>query len=805
MSRSLLNHLAGVLLLALFSAGCGRQAPIANEERVLLEQLHSGQDESRLHAIQQLGARRSTAAVPLLTPMLGHPQPDVRIAVIEALGNIGAPESGAFITPRLQDSAWQVRAAAAEALGKLKAPASIPHLEQALGEEIGSVRHAAAGALANFGPAGFASLMAAAAQTNEWVSEAALTALGRVDTTESRQTLRGALQNPSPAVRLAAAESVIRLQDDSLLPAIVTLLKDPDRNVRISIEKSLPRFGITAIPALTTLLSDTNEEVRRATVDVVGRIGEEACAPVLLKATTDRADSVTKRARHYLSAQLASGRAMKPVLDALKDPQPAVRESALVLLQPHADQIPAGTFLPLLQDSSSPIKIIVVNLLSGKGDASVSPAIEPLLTDSDIKVRHAAAIGLARIGNTKGNEVLLASLSQSNPTSPQWRDIVNALSHIKETRAVEPLMAVVQGSHASNQVKQQAMMALGRIGDPRAANLLLSSLNQTYARFKSDNNVAKMGSGQDLAAIIQAVGLLGEPRAFDQLAEIARQTNHRYWNHIRAPAVDALVRCDPQRAVPFLAEALKQAEALDHAQHRQLIRLLEQSQDPRAVPAIVIALGSDMSTVTEPAALALVKLATHNPECAVALIQQMKTVAAPTRSAIAHVLAETGQPVFNLVADALKDANAEIRQGAAWAFGSMRDPRAVDLLIGALTDENPHVRGSAAWALGKLGDRRALQPLIARLSDPDLKARFGVIEALGDLGDPQAIPALTNLLKDDDTTIRATAVRSLGLLGDLSVLDTIKGAMNDANLGVRNAARQAAVHLESANHKPTTP
>jgi HEAT repeat protein len=59
----------------------------------------------------------------------------------------------------------------------------------------------------------------------------------------------------------------------------------------------------------------------------------------------------------------------------------------------------------------------------------------------------------------------------------------------------------------------------------------------------------------------------------------------------------------------------------------------------------------------------------------------------------------------------LSDDDEVSRWKAAEALGRLKDPAAVDELIGTLWDEDARVRLKAAWALGRIGDRRAYAPL----------------------------------------------------------------------------------------------
>ena len=61
--------------------------------------------------------------------------------------------------------------------------------------------------------------------------------------------------------------------------------------------------------------------------------------------------------------------------------------------------------------------------------------------------------------------------------------------------------------------------------------------------------------------------------------------------------------------------------------------------------------------------------------------------------------------------DLLSDDNEVSRWKAAEALGRIRDPAAVEELIGTLWDDDARVRLKAAWALGQIGDRRAYAPL----------------------------------------------------------------------------------------------
>jgi HEAT repeat protein len=114
------------------------------------------------------------------------------------------------------------------------------------------------------------------------------------------------------------------------------------------------------------------------------------------------------------------------------------------------------------------------------------------------------------------------------------------------------------------------------------------------------------------------------------------------------------------------------------------------------------------------------------------------------RQAGVDILAQLGageQPFaedrFNLLAEALsKETDADVLQAIAIAFGHLRDPRCIDLVL----------------------------PLA---SHPDCDVRYGVVHSLSGLNDPRAIAALINLSADEDEDIRDWATFGLGTLTEV--------------------------------------
>jgi len=153
--------------------------------------------------------------------------------------------------------------------------------------------------------------------------------------------------------------------------------------------------------------------------------------------------------------------------------------------------------------------------------------------------------------------------------------------------------------------------------------------------------------------------------------------------------------------------------------------------EPRAIPALVAALGDRDIEVAKYATRSLIKF---------------------------------GKEATDALLKALADPAEQTRHYAVRALGEIQDPRSADTLLALAgkVDRAVHL-----WALGRLGDRRGFEIVAAAVADPDRDVRLTAIQALNDLGDQRAVPVLTAALADPEWMIREWAARGLeSITGD---------------------------------------
>jgi HEAT repeat protein len=129
----------------------------------------------------------------------------------------------------------------------------------------------------------------------------------------------------------------------------------------------------------------------------------------------------------------------------------------------------------------------------------------------------------------------------------------------------------------------------------------------------------------------------------------------------------------------------------------------------------------------------------------------------------------------DLVKALRQDTSPKVRCGAAYALGAFGKPakEAVPVLKEALRDAEAGVRQNAAWALGRIGagvDGAAVDSLCDLLRDPQALVRRDAAAALGALGHDRARAAarpLVELVKDEkDEVVRRSALDALAHLAD---------------------------------------
>lgn len=198
--------------------------------------------------------------------------------------------------------------------------------------------------------------------------------------------------------------------------------------------------------------------------------------------TEERRDAVTRLgSMHHPAASRAA-------LPALHDSVPVVRATAAAAISSLSSGERAAVLIPMLSDKDEFVRREVAFALGNTRDQSaVQPLIERLTTDKQDSVRGAAAVALGELRDATATLSLAATLSpgsgvatRSSKKSKKEKDLfllraaARSLGQIGSRVGLPALVVALQDEKLPDDVRREAAVALGLIGDVAAVPVLRS-------------------------------------------------------------------------------------------------------------------------------------------------------------------------------------------------------------------------------------------------------------------------------------------------------------------------------------------
>lgn len=153
------------------------------------------------------------------------------------------------------------------------------------------------------------------------------------------------------------------------------------------------------------------------------------------------------------------------------------------------------------------------------------------------------------------------------------------------------------------------------------------------------------------------------------------------------------------------------------------------------------------------------------------------------------------------LAGLLDDPSFPTAMAAAEAIGKINVPsHVVEHVLNTLHHPSEKTRRAAIQALIWLEHPSAYGALIESLKDAHAEVRQGAVAALGELGDRRAVPRMQDRLQHDPAAgVRSEAAYRIGKMGDAGSISMLKAAaLGDPEPAVREWATWAARQLKPA-------
>ena len=178
------------------------------------------------------------------------------------------------------------------------------------------------------------------------------------------------------------------------------------------------------------------------------------------------------------------------------------------------------------------------------------------------------------------------------------------------------------------------------------------------------------------------------------------------------------------------------------------IRLLDECDDPKLVPAYIKILSGDEDGAAR-------------AEAANALGQFVMLGELEEISEAVHHKAEDA-----LLASINNEKDVNVRRRALESLGFSSRPEVPALIESAYQRQSPEWQTSAMVAMGRSSDDRWEEQVISRLVNGDVRVQLAAVQAAGELGLPSARPILLNMLTEEESDeIFAAAIWSLSQIG----------------------------------------
>ena len=460
-------------------------------------------------------------------------------------------------------------------------------------------------------------------------------------------------------------------------PDLTTLLRDAEPRVRRRAALAIGRVGLSAgVQPLVTALSDNDPDVRGMAAFGLGLIGDVSAADPLIKSLADAAPIVRGRAAEALGlieakdkdqikpgdrrtageaiGRMVAGYARGPIVASMgsddeKWPAP-----------PEAEAFRLGLYALVRLGTYEPLAAAVL-------DAKGLPAVN----------WWPVAYAFGRIEDKRAAPALLLMLNGPGKYSQAFA--ARGLGVLKESAAVNPLMALASASGAPREVVVSVIRALATIGDKRAAATLVK-----FASDSSDPNVR-----------LQAVAALGTLKATDGLP-IVQDLLSDPWPAMRAAALHTAAGIDPENFVLVLSGMEPDSQWTVRAALADVLgtlpptvalertRSMLRDEDRRVVPSVLNALARLKAPDAATVALAQLKepdfvvrataariIGELKPQGGVEALREALTLASAdaaidARAAILSALAEYGAAGATAdVKNALNDKDWALRVHAA--------------------------------------------------------------------------------------------------------------------------------------------
>jgi cyclophilin family peptidyl-prolyl cis-trans isomerase/HEAT repeat protein len=504
---------------------------------------------------------------------------------------------------------------------------------------------------------------------------------------------------PPPTVFEQKMRWILQLEDERQLRGgggdLLALMTDPEARIRRRSALAAGRVRLPeAIPALTTALqSEADPEVRQMAAFAMGLIGDAAAAPPLMTALTDPDPLIQGRAAEALG-MIAHKPAAQPI-------------GAMIAAHINSNVLGGINADDMGYPKASGVEAVRLGIFALVRLGSYD-ALAAALVDQNGRARSRwwpVAFAFQRINDPRAAAVLLDLFNGEGQLTRAFA--ARGLAASKDQRAAPALLAAAEDASAPLAVRIQAVRGIAALGDARGGAVMRRLISSPQAV-----------QNLQLEAIV-ALSRIRDPGAVDLLIDLVSAE----WPSARAAALHALAETDVDTFISSIsaldpdphwsvrASLAATLGELGRERAQGPLTVMLNDADQRVIPSVLDAIAK--VGAPNAAEVLTARLKADDPVVRGAAARGLATIKAPNAAAALTEAFTSGQ----------RDGLYVARTSALDALTALNPAAARPLLSSALADRDWAVRMRAAENLRKLdpnADVSAMRP--APQNVPELAA-----------------------------------------------------------------------------------
>lgn len=667
---------------------------------------------------QILGRRRNPISTPTLVNLIKHVNDNVAVGAIEALGRIGGKAAIEALIVSIESGNFFRTFPAIDVLGRSGDPRVIEPLSKLL-------------------------------HNPNYLPEAAR-ALGRTGANSAIKPLLALLNSHSDAVVRVAAASITELRE--------RFEDKSGGNVAALDELFKTQISVDVVRRLARMLAELNVNESIAISKFLGIIGNSEAVPKL----TEQLDAIPSIAESAADALKKIGNSADAHLrEAIRNGNSSRRKVLLPMITRSAA---ADDVAFCLSDADSDVRVLACETLSRLGVTTVVPKLFQILSDSNLRVVHAATAAIQALGNRETRVLAVEATKSSLPGVR--RSALNILAYFGDASATQPLLDGLKDS--DNRVREAALQGLPFLEDLSAQEVLYDYARDTNIRMKSlaMRAIGQLPKSTERAFSVLLKGIkdgdawvryyacqsLGRLRYDSAAVDIARLLTDEA-GQVRVSAVEALSNLDSQEAHEALKTAVK-------------------SEDADVKRAALVGLGIARRIEDLPI-----------------ILSEISSPDAPTRLIALSALVNFPTPkVFSILSSAGSDSDEQVRAAAIGFLAARPEQEATEMLVELLVNEKTKDKAKAGLLIPSAG---RISGMLVSLETANDELATTLVTLLSKHRGEDSFNSLITAMKSNNVAARKAAAPALATHKNKpEILEALKdGAENDPDREVRQICK----------------